>query len=80
MTTQFTDDDHLKNRALNYCQNGKINLLNFNISDSTIFRPGNELIVYQNFPNPFNSFSYLKFDLPQIIESASNIILNESNL
>lgn len=80
MTTQFTDDGHLKNRALNYCQNGKINLLNFDISDSTIFRPGNELIVYQNFPNPFSSFSYLRFDLPQIIESASNTILNESNL
>lgn len=76
MTTQFTDGGHLKYRALEYCRNGKISLINISIRDTTTQIIPKELIFYPNFPNPFSSYTYLKFDLPKL----DNELTNEMSL
>lgn len=75
MTTQFTDGGHLKSRALEYCQNGKISLINFNDKDSSSKKTIREVVFYQNYPNPFSSYTYLKFDLPEYIDNESNQLI-----
>ncbi|MFN4111656.1 MAG: T9SS type A sorting domain-containing protein, partial [Ignavibacteria bacterium] len=75
MTTQFTDGGHLKSRALEYCQNGKISLINFNEKDSSSKKSVRDVVFYQNYPNPFSSYTYLKFDLPEYIDNESNQLI-----
>ncbi len=72
MTTQFTDGGHLKSRALQYCQNGKVSLINFNQKDSTVKQSNPEIIFYQNYPNPFSSYTHLRFQLPEYIDRTTN--------
>lgn len=74
MTNQFTDGGHLKSRALEYCQNGKINLINLNRRDSVKTFTSNDLILYQNYPNPFSSFTNFKFELPALYDDAGNVL------
>ncbi|MCR4417106.1 MAG: T9SS type A sorting domain-containing protein [Ignavibacteria bacterium] len=72
MTTQFTDGGHLKSRALQYCQNGKIDLINLTRKDTNITSSNQELLFDQNFPNPFSSYTYLRFYLPEFYDEAVN--------
>ncbi len=73
MTTQFTDGGYLKSRALEYCRNGKVNLFHYNQSDSSVTLIESELTIYQNYPNPFSSYTFLKFNLPVIKNGSNNI-------
>ncbi len=77
MTTQFTDGGYLKERALNYCREGKINLLDDDFRDSTKSLPV-DLILYQNYPNPFSSFSHIRFYLPDITDNTSKLITEKT--
>lgn len=72
MTTQFTDGGHLKSRALEYCQNGKINLINLKDRDTSKIRNIKELVFYQNYPNPFSSYTILRFRLPEFVDNETN--------
>jgi hypothetical protein len=80
MTTQFTDGGHLKNRALQYCESGKISLINLNEKDTTTKYVINDLKIYQNYPNPFSSYTYLKFDLPEYFDNELNQLVTFNNL
>lgn len=66
MTTQFTDGGYLKARAIEYCQKGKVNLYDLDKRDTISQKPPKEIIFYQNYPNPFSSYTYLKFELPEL--------------
>ncbi|MCX8056966.1 MAG: CIA30 family protein [Ignavibacteria bacterium] len=80
MTTQFSDGGHLKSRALEYCRNGKINLINLKDRDTTQTISSSEVKFYQNYPNPFSSYTYLKFDLPEYFDEATNQIITFNKL
>lgn len=77
MTTQFTDGGHLRARALEYCQNGKISLINIGEKDTSSQQQPKELIFYQNYPNPFSSYTYLSFELPEILDESNQLIKAE---
>lgn len=77
MTTQFTDGGHLRARALEYCQNGKISLINIGEKDTSSQQQLKELIFYQNYPNPFSSYTYLSFELPEILDESNQLIKAE---
>jgi len=72
MTTQFTDGGHLKTRAIQYCQNGKIDLIELTRRDSNITSTEKDLIFYQNYPNPFSSYTYIRFYIPEVFDEHTN--------
>jgi len=72
MTTQFTDGGHLKRRAIQYCQNGKIDLIELTRRDTNITSKENELLFYQNYPNPFLSYTYIRFYIPELTDENTN--------
>ncbi len=74
MTTQFTDGGHLKSRALQYCQNGKIDLISLTRRDTIITSTNQELLIYQNYPNPFSSYTYIRFYLPEFYDEKNQLI------
>jgi len=75
MTTQFTDGGHLKTRAIQYCQNGKIDLIELTRRDSNITSTEKDLIFYQNYPNPFSSYTYIRFYIPEVFDEHTNQIV-----
>lgn len=80
MTTQFTDRGYLRSRALQYCQKGKIDLINLSRNDTSVLIMQNELTVYQNYPNPFSSYTYLRFYLSEYFDKYSGQKITSSLL
>lgn len=74
MTTQFTDGGHLRSRALQYCQKGKIDLINLTRRDTIVTSTNQELFFYQNYPNPFSSYTYIRFYLPEFLDETNQSI------